>query len=238
MNRRRIRPGLKDNWNAFMCKGARYTVNDIPFCPTILSSIPAKIITWEEAKNLHRKMVRKDKEYHFDFFVCFYIDDQKFDGKRTSIWTYPERALCILRHFKGIVTPDFSTYQDFPYPIKIKNTFRMRAFGYWAGNNGLEVVNNVRWGTVETYHYCFDGIEKNSVVAIGTVGGSPRRLSDRARFEEGLDELMQRLKPHTLLIYGSSNFECFDKLRTRGVQIVTYKSATATFFEERESENE
>ena len=40
----------------------------------------------------------------------------------------------------------------------------------------IAVINNVRWGTFETYDYCFEGISSESVVAIGTVGGSPRRL--------------------------------------------------------------
>lgn len=62
----------------------------------------------------------------------------------------------------------------------------MRAFGYWYGTMcRKQVINNVRWGTEETYEYCFDGIEENSTVAIGTVGGSPYKLIDRERFEKG-----------------------------------------------------
>jgi len=232
-NYKPMRPGLEDVWNAFMCKGARYSHNDIPYCPTILSKLPQQIIHWEEAKTLHNRMIRKDENYSSDSFVCFYIDDQKFDGPRNSIWTYPERALNVLKHFRGIITPDFSTYQDFPYPIKINNTFRMRAFGYWAGVQGMEVINNVRWGTVETFHYCFDGIEKNSIVAIGTVGGSPRRIADRHRFEAGLNEMVNVLSPRTILVYGSSNYPCFDKLRSSGISVLSYKSATALYFEDR-----
>ena len=52
-------------------------------------------------------------------------------------------------------------------------------------------VNNVRWGTPETYDYCFDGIPENSIVAIGTVGGSPRKLINRERFEHGLFEMVK-----------------------------------------------
>ncbi|MDO4484021.1 MAG: DUF4417 domain-containing protein [Clostridia bacterium] len=48
-------------------------------------------------------------------------------------------------------------------------------------------MNNVRWGTSESYRYCFVGIPTHSVVAIGTVGGSPRKLEDRERFETGLN---------------------------------------------------
>ena len=233
-NNNKSRTGLKDAWNAFMCDGATYSQYDIPFCPTIVSELPIEIVTWEEAKQIHKELMRHNKDYFRDAFICFYMDDYKFDGVRSSIWLYPWLALRILKHFKGIITPDFSTYQDFPYPLKIWNTFRMRAFGYWAGMQGLEVINNVRWGTPETYHYCFDGIEQNSIVAIGTVGGSPRRLDDRKRFENGLKEMMLRLSPHTIVVYGSSNYQCFEELIEQGIRIITFKSVTASYYERSE----
>lgn len=225
-----IRPGLIDAWNAFMCDGAEWSENDIPFCPTILTEIPSRIITWVEAKSIYKKRIKKDPSFKDDSFVCFYIDDYKFDGTRAGIWAQPHRSLEILSHFKGIVTPDFSEYQDFPYPIKLYNTYRMRVFGYWCGHNGLEVINNVRWGTEESFEYCFDGIEKDSIVAIGTVGGSPRRLLDRPRFECGLSELITHLEPKTILTYGSAKYPCFDQLRAVGIEVHEYSSATAEAF--------
>ena len=74
------RNGCKDNWNAFMCKGAHFTKFDIPVCPTTVKSLPKKILTWEEAKQVHKKLVRENNEYYSDAFICFYIDDYKFDG--------------------------------------------------------------------------------------------------------------------------------------------------------------
>lgn len=226
-----VRSGLKDIWNAFMCEGAIYSQYDIPFCPTITTCVPKEILTWAEAKQLHKRLKRKNKDYFYDAYICFYLDDYKFDGLRSSIWFFPKIAFRIMKHFRGIITPDFSTYQDFPYPLKLWNTFRMRAFGYWIGKQGLEVINNVRWGTSETYHYCFDGIAKNSVVAIGTVGGSPRKLEDRERFEEGLFEMVKRLNPHTIIIYGSANYQCFNLLRKKGVEIIIYQGQTNAAYE-------
>lgn len=229
------RNGLKDIWNAFMCAGAKFTRNDIPVCPTRMSELPKEILTWDDAKHLHKTLARKDRDYLYDAFVCFYEDDYKFDGSRTSIWTYPWLALKVLKHFKGIITPDFSTYQDFPFPLKLWNTFRMRAFGYWAGTQGLEVINNVRWGTRETYSYCFDGIEKGSVVAVGTVGGSPKKKADRKRFEEGLSEMVSRLSPAIIIVYGSANYPCFRKLEDRGIAVVAFKGKTSSYFDGRHS---
>lgn len=228
-----IRVGLKDCWNAFMVKDAEFSENDIPLCPTIMSKYPKKIITWLEAKEIHKRMSKPDKEYFYDAYICFYIDDQYFDGPRSSVWTFYWQAIRIIKHFRGIITIDFSTYQDFPDPISQYNTYRMRAFGYWIGREGVEVINNIRWGLPSTYKYCFDGIEKNSVVAIGTVGGSPRKLEDRERFENGLFEMVKRLEPHTIIVYGSANYPCFDVLRKQGIKIIAYQGQTNAAYERR-----
>ena len=230
------RTGLKDVWNAFMCDGANFSPNDIPMCSTTAVELPKDVITWEEAKAIYKKRISK-KEYDFTYpaFVCFYLDDYKFDGPR-GIWHDSKQALKVLRHFGGVITPDFSTYQDFPEPIKIYNTYRMRAFGYWLTQNGIPVINNVRWGTSESYRYCFDGIDTDSIVAIGTVGGSPRKYIDRLRFEEGLAELVRVLRPHTIVVYGSANYPCFEKLKEQGIKIIAFSSETARAFERRKSD--
>jgi len=230
--KQKIRPGLKDIWNAYMAKDASFTDHDIPFCPTTANNIPNNIITWVDAKAIYKKTIRKNPSFIYDAFVCFYIDDYKFDGPK-GIWQNPENALDILKHFSGTITPDFSTYQDFPEAIKLYAIYRMRIFGYWLGCNGINVINNVRWGSPETWNYCYNGIPTNSIVAIGTVGGSPRKLIDRKRFEDGLFKMVDVLKPHTIIVYGSDTGKCFDKLKEQGIIIVSYKSKTAEVFERR-----
>ena len=129
MEMSKVRAGIKDVWNAFMLEGASYTQNDIPICHTSAVAPPEDVITWEEAKSIYKKhLAKKDKFFTHKAFVCFYMDDYKFDGTR-GIWHDYNHALNVLRHFGGVITPDFSTYQDFPEPIKIYNTYRMRAFG-------------------------------------------------------------------------------------------------------------
>lgn len=229
-----VRKGCKDIWNAYMAEGALYSSHDIPLCPTTATALPRVIITWEEAKAIYKQNISVKKDFLYDAFVCFYIDDYKFDGPR-GIWHDADHALAVLCHFVGVITPDFSTYQDFPEPIKIYATYRMRLMGYWLGKNGLAVINNVRWGTEETYRYCFDGIPKNSVICIGTVGGSPRKYVDRDRFETGLLEMVRVLQPHTIIVYGSANYKCFEKLKAQGIIIMVFPSQTSMAFERRNS---
>lgn len=232
------RSGIHDIWQAKMATGAFFGPNDIPYCPTTAKEIPHKIILWTDAVSIHRKHTKSGfTDYYDPSFVCFYQDDWKFDGTR-GIWSQPEKAFEILSHFGGLITPDFSTYQEFPDPIKRYNTYRMRLFGYHMGRRGLSVLNNVRWGTDETYSYCFEGLPHNDIVVIGTVGGSPRKIEDRIRFEKGLFKMVESIQPRTILVYGSANYPCFRTLEKQGVTVISYPSKTNAAFAGRGSRYE
>lgn len=228
------RNGLQDIWNAFMVKGAEFSTNDIPLCPTTATEPPSRLIAYDEAKTIHRRELRKGNlDYHVDACIHFYIDDQKFDGKRNSIWLCPEKALDIIRHFSGIIAPDFSTYADFPEPLKLWNIYRMNAFGYWIGTLGIPVISNTRWGTEETWHYCFDGNPHDSMLAVGTVASGIRLHKNRPLFEDGLRYMVETLHPHTIIIYGSANNVCIDMLQKQGIHIVSFPSKTSEAFARR-----
>ena len=230
-NEEHIRSGCTDMWNAFMVRGAKFVPgSDIPICPCTAKTIPKKLISYVEAKHLHKINSTANPAYHIDAFVHFYIDDQKFDGPKSSIWLYPHKALEVLRHFSGVITVDFSTNADFPDPIKRYNTYRMRAFGFWLSSQGISVINNVRWGTKETWDYCFDGIPYNSIVAIGTVASGIHKLENRFDFEIGLFKMIEMLKPRTIIVYGSANYACFKKLAQTGIQIIPFPSDTSLAF--------
>lgn len=240
-----IRAGCKDVWNAFMLEGAIFTPHDIPYCPTICNELPKEMYTWEEAVSIHRQKIKAGElDYFINAYINWYIDDYKFDSPRVRtvnntinkyncIWNYYDCAWKVIKHFAGIITPDYSTNQDFPEPQKTFSTYKMRAFGYWIGKQGKQVINNVRWGTEETFEYCFNGIPINSIVSIGTVGGGPRNLKHRKNFEVGFYKMIDVLKPKVIIVYGSANAECFDYARKQGILIVSFKSRTAKFYEGR-----
>lgn len=231
------RPGCPDMWNAFMVQGTTFTEGtDIPICTCTAKTPPTELISYEDAKALYKKELKKgNKDFFVNAFIHFYIDDQKFDGKRSSIWLYPYDAYEIIKHFAGIITPDFSTNADFPDPWKRYNTYRMRAFGCWMNSLNIPTINNVRWGTIETWEYCFDGIPKNEILAIGTVASSLRQLSVRPNFEYGLTKMVNTLEPHTIIVYGSDKYPFFDSIREKGINIIAFPSKTSTAFARRKS---
>lgn len=224
-----VRKGCRDIWNAFMVKGATFTEHDIPHCPNTAKKIPDKIITYQEAEKTYRNSKNK-KDLYIDAYVCFYLDDHKFD-MGNGVWFNSRYAAKVLSHYAGIITPDFSTNQDFPTAIKFYNTYRMRAFGYWYGNIlKRNVYNNVRWGTEETYKYCYDGLPKNDILFVGTVGSGIKKLINRPIFNHGIREMVNRLSPHTILVYGSANYPIFYELASQGICIISYPSKTNEVF--------
>ena len=228
------RTGLVDMWNAYMVENATFSTNDIPLCPTTAKKVPERLIGYDEAKTIHKKMLREHKiDYHINAFIHFYIDDSKFDGKRTSFWLYPDKVLEIISHFDGIIVPDPSTYSDFPDPLKRWNYYRMNAFGFWVASQGYEVISNIRWNTPDTWNYCFDGNPRNSMLCLGTVASGLKYKLNYDQFASGLRKMYEILMPHTLIIYGSSNYPCFDELIALGVNIITFKSKTCTYYEGR-----
>ncbi len=217
------RPGCKDIWNAFMVEGATMTQNDIPVTPTTATSPPADLITYDDARVLVKKNIRSgNRDFHSDAYVCWYMDDYKFDNSEGA-WQKPFKARDILEHFSGIVSPDWSMYADFPVYIKHYNLYRMRAFGYWYGTIlGHNHINNVRWGTEETYSYCFDGIPFGSMVALGCIASDLRSPYNHILFKNGLDELIRRISPPVIIIYGSISEDIMEHLKSFQIDVKLY----------------
>lgn len=221
-------------WNAFMVRGAKFfSEYDIPECPTTATEVPKDMITYSEAKAIYKKELAKgNKDFFVDVFVCFYEDDQNFDSTG-GIWFRWKYAQRILDHFAGIITVDFSTNRDFPFFLRGWNTYRMRAFGYWYGKLGHQVINNVRWNTKESWKWCFLGIPKNSIVCVGTVASNLKNVGHRPYFENGIIEMVRVLKPKKILVYGSDRYPVFDVIREMGIEVIPYISRTNAAFQKR-----
>ena len=226
------RNGSVDIWNAHMVYGAKFTDNDIPISVRTCHLLPRRLIGFDEAKSIYKKNIQKDPNFYINAFIHFFIDDHKFDGKRSSVWLNPESLLKIAKHFAGVISPDFSTYQDFPLPLKMYNIYRMRSFDFWLEQEDIVCIYNVRWGTVETWKYCFDGIPKNSVVAIGTVASDLRNGDSKLLFENGFRKMIEVLAPTDIVIYGSRNNAVITEAKQSGINVVSFPSKTSLAFEE------
>lgn len=69
-------------------------------------------------------------------------------------------------------------------------------------SNSVEVIPTVSWSTEDSYDFCFSGIPERSVVALSSVG---IRGHDAQRgYLDGVEEMLERLRPRQILVYGRS----------------------------------
>ena len=155
-------------------------------------------------------------------FVCFYEHDVNF----REILTDTEDYVDDLKRFPGIITPDCSLYIDAPLCVQIADIYLSRAVGYYLSQQGIYTIPNVRWGDERTYtteifgeKVAFLGIDKHSIVSIGTYGQIQSAESKRY-FREGLVAMLEELEPEVVLVYGSMPKKIFGDLmsKTRFVQ--------------------
>jgi hypothetical protein len=83
---------------------------------------------------------------------------------------------------------------------------------------GVPVIPNVRWGDERTYEFCFDGLPKNTILAVGT-HGSLQDFRNRRYFYDGFREMMDRLAPHTVVVYGYTPASVFLPIELKGISI-------------------
>lgn len=129
--------------------------------------------------------------------IHFYIDDYQFE----RVWNKPSEYIEILRKYECILSPDFSLYMDMPMAMKIWNVYRSRFIGQYYQSKGIKVIPTVSWGEKATFDFCFEGIEQGGTVSISTIGikQNPEALQI---WRDGVDELIKRIRPSTILIYG------------------------------------
>lgn len=134
-----------------------------------------------------------------DKIVHFFIDDYQFN----RLWERPEQYLSLLSKFEATLTPDFSLYVDMPAALKIYNIYRSRLLGQFWQQNGIKVIPTVSWAEEESFEYCFDGLPHEATIAVSTVGIG-RNADARKTYQMGLDEMIKRLSPQHLIVYGPS----------------------------------
>ncbi|MCR4661283.1 MAG: DUF4417 domain-containing protein [Clostridia bacterium] len=209
--------GFKDTFNIHRVKDLKLVGDlEIPYISKYVGPIPKKII------NVLRHPSNPEL-----YFVHHYLFDYTFDG-RNGFWygcmedSIREKAyLCKMKQYQGIISPDYSIYIDLPFAHQIWNIYRDRVTCMWLRSLGLNVVFNVRWGDYRTYKIVFQGIEKHSVLAVGS-HGLIKHPENRTIFMSGFKEMIRRLEPSTLIIYGPYTNEMREQCEKNNVQVVHF----------------
>lgn len=127
--------------------------------------------------------------------VHFFVDDYRFTG----IYDNPKRTLGRYSQYSFLLTPDFSTYADMPLCRQIEGVFKNRWVGAYWQDKGLIVIPTISWSDVRSFEFSFDGVEQGSTVAVGMIGCKRSRVA----FMRGYNEMLERLRPEMILVFGT-----------------------------------
>ena len=137
----------------------------------------------------------KDSDVNLRNGVHFFVDDYRFDG----IYMHPERSLKKYSQYAFLLSPDFSTYADMDLWRQLESVAKNRWVGAYWQSKGLTVIPTISWSTARSYDFCFDGVEKNAIVAVSTLGCRRSKL----QFMRGYEAMRERLMPKTILCFGN-----------------------------------
>lgn len=140
---------------------------------------------------------RADKGVHF------FVDDYQFN----RLWTNIDGYLDMLSQFKCVMSPDFSTYTDFPKAIQVYNHYRKHWVGAYLQEYGINVIPTISWSSKDSFEWCFDGEPQGGCVAVSSQGCIASK-EKRKLFMDGYCEMVARLQPETIIFYGQVPDEC------------------------------
>ena len=168
--------------------------------------VPKELIGFNYAKTSEKKNAG----------IHFYLDDYQFE----RIWQRPDFYIEKLVEFDSALTPDFSLYLDMPIAMQVWNIYRSRLIGQLMQDYGLTVIPTVSWASEESFDFCFDGLPKNSTLAISTIGVK----QNKEQFEiwkNGVTEMIKRLTPKRIVVYGGKV-----EYDYKDIEVVYFENAT------------
>ncbi len=92
-----------------------------------------------------------------------------------------------------------------------------------AQENGVAVIPNIRFGDERTYETACLGIAKKSAIAIGS-HGCIKLGREREYLQSGLNYIVDRLKPTSIIVYGTAPDSVFGEYRKQGINILQFDS--------------
>lgn len=130
--------------------------------------------------------------------VHFFLDDYQF----CRLWSNIDRYIPMLQRFRYVMSPDFSTYTDFPKVMQIYNHYRKHWCAAYMHEAGIQVIPTISWSTPDSFDWCFDGEPEGGTVAVSSVGCMNSK-EKKALFLAGYEEMVRRLQPETIIFYSS-----------------------------------
>lgn len=193
-----------------LCTGARFCGKyGIPQVKAYRDGIPDRFITFSEITSMGSPHIG---------VTCY-----DYDYVLENLWDAPYKYTTTLAQYKCFAMPDFSLRVGDPLAVQISNTYRNHTIAYYLQQHGVKILPAPSWAATPSFDFCFDGYSKGGAVLISTIGvlGDER---SRMYFILGFKEMLMRLSPDAIVLYGGVNDEILSLIPSQlHVQIIDHE---------------
>lgn len=131
---------------------------------------------------------------NLDKGIHHFVDDYRFE----VLYNRPDNCIEKYKRYRFVLTPDYSLYAEMNLWRQIESIGKSRWVGAYWQSKGLVVVPTVSWASPSSFNFCFAGIEKNSVVAVGMIGCKQERIA----FMKGYNAMLETIEPSAIICFG------------------------------------
>ncbi len=162
------------------------------------------IINCKQIPNLKRiANIHDTNSIKGNCFISTFVNDYLLE----RFWSNPWRYIDKFCQSSGIMSPDYSLLVNMPAPLQIYNVYRNRYVGYEWQRLGLNVVPTISWSDFDSFNYCFEGIEKGSIVSVSNIGCLTEKQKEY--FDAGYNEMINRIKPKKIIFMSNKKYQQF-----------------------------
>ena len=129
------------------------------------------------------------------WFHCF-TDDKNFH----RIYNVFKDYLELLKQTKGLISADFSLFRDYDEQVLIDNCRANRMIDYAVQQAGIPMIPTAGFAGESSWEWCFDGLPKNSTVAITT--NTVRDPEAKRLFVGGVNTMIKKIHPTAIVVCG------------------------------------
>lgn len=158
--------------------------------------------------------IRRKQNEKSSLWVHHYVFDTRFQAMLKS----PDDRYLHLQKYAGVIGLDNSLYRDMPLGEQIHSVYLNRLFDFRWQQLGMQVIPNVVWGDYRSFSFCFDGLPKNSTIAVSSQG-MMRGRENHFYFLEGFATTLERLQPENIIFYGKLPDEASTMANRAGIPI-------------------
>ncbi|CAB4567629.1 unannotated protein [freshwater metagenome] len=139
--------------------------------------------------------------------VHFFRHDETF----AKLLACPAKYGPKFSEFQCVLTPDITLGAGMNPWMKARRVAYSRMTGVIWQTRGLVVIPTLRWNSINDLELVCSGVPKRSVIAVSNYGS--RRDADlRHAFESGLPQVIERVDPSGLIVFGDTRGRAFSDI--------------------------